>query len=166
MTVRQHARTLTASAVLLVASATFAGALSAQSQSPRPATPRPAAAAEAHEGEEHGIAWKALDTYHTVMAASWHPAKDRNDLAPFRARAAELVAAARALTTEPTPATCGGTARTADLEALLRASEEAARAAGTRSVPDEQVKAALKLTHDRFHTVEEACSPRAGAAKQ
>ena len=141
-----------------VATAAVAGSLAAQAAPAKPA-------AGQHEGENHAITWKALDSYHTVMAASWHPAKDRSDLAPFRARAAELVAAARALTAEPVPAACGGQARTADVTALLRASEEAARSAGAAGTADEQVKAALKAAHDRFHTLEEACMAPAGGMK-
>ena len=147
------ARTFAVVAVSIAAS----GTLSAQTTPAKPA-------AESHD-DGHAIPWRALDTYHTVMAASWHPAKDRNDLAPFRARAAELVTAARALTAEPVPAVCGGPARASDVQAVLRASEEAARVAGTAGVPDQQVKAALKAAHDRFHTVEEACSASHGGGK-
>jgi hypothetical protein len=110
------------------------------------------------QGDEgHAIPWKALDAYHTVMAASWHPAKDKNDLAPFRAKAGALVSAARAVGAEPVPAVCGGASRNADVQALVRVSEEAARLAGVAGTPDAQVKDALKAAHDRFHTLEEAC---------
>jgi len=152
----------------MLLSAAAASAAVAQAQPAKPAAERPAPAAgaahETHEDAGHAIPWKALDTYHTVMAASWHPAKDRNDLAPFRARAAELVTAAKALTAEPVPAACGGPARAANVEAVVRASEEAARMAGARDVTDEQLKAALRRAHDRFHTVEEGCAAP-GAAK-
>lgn len=117
----------------------------------------PAKPAMAHADEGHAIPWKALDAYHTVMAASWHPAKDKNDLAPFRAKASALVSAARAVAAEPVPAVCGGPAKTADVQALVRVSEDAARLAGVSGTSDADLKAALKLAHDRFHTLEEAC---------
>ena len=153
-------RHLLAAAVVSVAAA---GTLAAQAQPAKPAAAHGAGHGEKH-GEKHeegaahhAIPWKKLDAYHTVMAASWHPAKDRNDLAPFRARATELVAAARALTTEPVPAACGGPARAPQVAALLAASEEAAKLAATPSVADEPLKAALRRAHDRFHAVEEGC---------
>ncbi|MCU0619782.1 MAG: hypothetical protein MUF40_07840 [Gemmatimonadaceae bacterium] len=113
---RRHAPTalrhVIAAAVVSVAAA---GTLAAQAQPARPAAAHGEKHGEKHEEGEahHAIPWKKLDAFHTVMAASWHPAKDRNDLAPFRARASELVAAAKALTSEPIPASCGGAARTA-----------------------------------------------------
>ena len=163
---RRAVRALTAAVVTVLLSAAVATAAVAQAQPATPATARPAAgtAHETHEDEGHAIPWKALDTYHTVMAASWHPAKDRNDLAPFRARAAELVTAAKALTAEPVPAACGGPARAGNVAAVVRASEEAARMVGARGVTDEQLKAALRRAHDTFHTVEEGCAAP-GAAK-
>lgn len=154
-------RRLVAPVVAMLLSAATAGTLAAQGHAGHhaPAAAKKGDSTHAHGGAEghHALPWKALDAYHTVMAASWHPAKDRNDLAPFRAKATELVTAARALTAEPVPAACGGPARTAQVEALVRASEEAAKLAARRDVADAPLKAALKTAHDRFHAVEEGC---------
>ena len=35
--------------------------------------------------------WKEMDAYHMLMMATWHPARDKGDLAPFRAKAKEMV---------------------------------------------------------------------------
>ena len=139
--------------VLALVAGTPLATLAAQGQPAPQATP-----AMSHDDAGHAIPWKALDAYHTVMAASWHPAKKSDDLAPFRSRASALVAAARALAAEPVPAACGGSKHADDVQALVRVSEEAAKAAGTQGLPDATVKAALKLAHDRFHVLEEACS--------
>ncbi len=167
--VRRRALALVAGAIV---SAAAAGTVSAQAQ---PAKPAAAPAHGGHgghgghgaQGEGHGageshhaLPWKRLDGYHTVMAASWHPAKDRNDLAPFRARATDLLAAAKALAAEPVPAACGGPARAPQVQALLAATAEAAKLAATPGVADEPLKAALRTAHDRFHAVEEGCEAK------
>lgn len=153
---------LAATLVLSTSALSSGCAMALSAQSPKPAGAQPAP----REAAEHAIPWRALDAYHTVMAASWHPAKERDDLAPFRAKATDLVAAAKALTAEPVPATCGGPARASGIAALLEASEAAARAAATPGLADAQVKAALKLAHDRFHAVEEACSTPPASPKR
>lgn len=165
-------RLLVAPAVGAVALALAAGTLRAQGHAGHhaPAAAGQPADKQEKKGEAHGkhgageghhaLPWKALDAYHTVMAASWHPAKDRDDLAPFRAKATELAAAARALTTEPVPAACGGPSKAPQVEALVRASEEAAKLATDRTVADAPLKAALRQAHDRFHAVEEGCGAK------
>jgi hypothetical protein len=159
------ARRLLAPVAAALVLCTAAGTLAAQGHAGHHA---PAAAAKTgdstarhREGEaHHALPWKALDAYHTVMAASWHPAKDRNDLAPFRTKAGDFVAAAKALTMEPVPAACGGPAKAAQVEALVRTSEEAAKMAARRDVTDDALKAALRAAHDRFHAVEEGCGAK------
>lgn len=142
--------------------AASAGTLAAQGHAghstPAAAAKKGDSTARHAEGEaHHAIPWKALDAYHTLMAASWHPARDRNDLAPFRAKATEFAAAARTLTSEPVPAACGGPAKASRVAALVQASEAAAKMAGDRGVADASLKAALREAHERFHAVEEGC---------
>ena len=47
-----------------------------------------------HSKMDHGAAtadgWKELDAYHLLIMATWHPAKDKNDLAPIRAKAISI----------------------------------------------------------------------------
>lgn len=136
-----------------------------------PAVGRAQAAAKpagGHHGESHGeshgaIAWKELDQYHTLMAASWHPAKDKNDLAPARAKAGELAAAGKALAAAAKPKGCESAEYATKVTALATASTAYA-AKAVPATSDAELKAELKALHDRFHGVEEGCQP--GEAKK
>ena len=63
------------------------------------------------EGMEHSMmgmqepatGWKELDAFHTILAATWHPASRKNDLAPLKAQAADLAAAAQTGRHQPHP---------------------------------------------------------------
>jgi hypothetical protein len=104
-----------------------------------------------------GESWKELDAYHALMMATWHPAKDSSNLAPFRAKAADMVAAAKTVAASTAPTSCGGKAEiVAAQKALPTETEKAARlAAGKTS--DADLKAALKALHDKFEVLEMGC---------
>jgi len=60
-----------------------------------------------HEGDNHAASgWKALDAYHALMMATWHPAKDKGDMAPLKAQAVAMVTAAKAVAASTPPAGC------------------------------------------------------------
>ena len=40
--------------------------------------------------------WKEMNAFHRVMGATWHPASQKGDLAPLKAKAKELLSAADA----------------------------------------------------------------------
>src|SRR5687767_3552839 len=54
--------------------------------------------------------WKEMNAFHRVMGATWHPASQKGDLAPLKAKAKELSSAADAWAASPPPAmpaSCG-----------------------------------------------------------
>jgi hypothetical protein len=109
-----------------------------------------------HDEKHAPSAWKELDRYHTLMAAAWHPARDKSDLAPARAKAAEMAQAGKALTTS-TPASCAAkTGFPAKVTALATETEKVAQMV-SKQAADADLKAALKSLHDTFHGVEEGC---------
>jgi hypothetical protein len=109
-------------------------------------------------GDKHApSAWKELDRYHTLMAAAWHPARDKSDLAPARTTAAEMATAAKALTTT-TPKACAAHSGYADKVTALATETDKVAAMVAKQAADAELKAALKALHDTFHGVEEGCS--------
>lgn len=104
--------------------------------------------------------WKEMNAFHKVMAATWHPASQKSDLAPLKARGKELATAAEAWAASraPTmPASCGSEAvRTA----VTRVSVEARALVALldSGVDDTRLKAALKSVHDTFEVAEKGCA--------
>ncbi len=108
--------------------------------------------------EDHAMSgWKELDAFHMVMMQTWHPAKGMNNLAPIRAKAAELAEKAELWTKSDFPKGCDTPVmRDAVTKAAAQAQELAKLVAAG---PDDQVKAALKTVHDSFEIVEKGCKP-------
>lgn len=101
--------------------------------------------------------WKEMDAFHNVMAATWHPAGQKNDLAPLRARAGELAAAARTWAAAPVPKACDTPATRSTVAGLATDARAIADLVAQPASTDAALKAALKALHDRFETVEESC---------
>jgi hypothetical protein len=122
------------------------------------ATPTPATAAEHHAA---GSGWAELDAYHQVMAAAWHPAAQKNDLAPARARMAELARKAAAWSRTAPPAGATAACQTAATPKALAGYAGVVRGVSLRAeqqdMSDATLKEALKDVHDRFHAFEAAC---------
>jgi hypothetical protein len=106
---------------------------------------------------QKGESWKELDAYHALMMATWHPAKDSSNLAPFRARAAEMVAAAKTVAASKAPASCGGKAEIVAAQKALPAETEKAATLAAGKTSDADLKAALKGLHDKFEVLEMGC---------
>jgi hypothetical protein len=102
-------------------------------------------------------AWKELDAYHALMMATWHPAKEKNDLAPFRAKAAEMVASAKVVAASKAPASCGSKAEVIAAQKALPAETEKAAKLVSPKTTDADLKAALKTLHDKFDVLEMGC---------
>ena len=124
-----------------------------------PAKPKP----EAEKGmmDDHMMGpWKEMNAFHRVMAATWHPASSKGDLAPLKAKAKELLAAADAWAASPPPAippSCGDTSVVAATKKV--AGETKALVALVESNADDtRLKSALKGVHDAFEVAEKACS--------
>ncbi len=137
----------------LLALAAFAPSASAQQATP----PMGGMKHEMNEAEHHGTGWKELDAFHAAMEAGWHPAM-MDSLAPARATAPTLVAAAKAFAKSPAPMGCESPAVKTAVQRLVPESEAVASLV-TKMAADAQIKAALKTVHDTFHVVEEGCKP-------
>lgn len=130
-----------------------ASALSAQTTSPT-------GAAMTHTMGESGhqdAGWKELDAFHAVMAAGWHPAM-MDSLAPARASAPKLVAAAKVLAKAKAPMGCEAPEVKTAIVRLTAESEAVAKLVSQKAA-DAAVKAALKTVHDTFEVVEAKCKP-------
>ena len=115
-------------------------------------------AAPAGHSMEHMSGWKELDAYHMVMMRVWHPAKEKSDLAPIRAQAGDLAAAADSLAAATMPAACD---TPANREAVSQVrTDSRALATLVASGTDAAVRDALKALHDRFEVLNRGCSAR------
>jgi hypothetical protein len=118
-----------------------------------------------HQGEGHAASgWKALDAYHALMMATWHPAKDKGDMAPLKAQAVAMVTAAKAVAASTPPAGCA-TSALAKAAAALPGQTQAVADLVAKGTADAVLKEALKGLHDHFEVLEEGCQPKAGAKK-
>jgi hypothetical protein len=144
-------------AVTLALSAVLAGG--GQAQAAQAATQgRPDTTRAAMDHHAMGP-WKELNAYHELMGASWHPAEQKNDLAPLRAKIADLVKAADAWGGSKAPAMphgCGTDAvKTAVAKVVTDTKALAALVASSAS--DAALKESLKALHDTFEVAERAC---------
>ncbi|MCC6317569.1 MAG: hypothetical protein IT361_07750 [Gemmatimonadaceae bacterium] len=134
---------LTFLALAIVATSASAGA---QSQ---PAAPK-------HEMQHANSAWKEMDAFHTVLAATYHPASGKKDLKPLRARADSLAATARSWSASTPPRTCAAASvrsTVADIstDALAIANQVLANAT------DAELLKAIGALHTKFERVEKQC---------
>jgi hypothetical protein len=92
-----------------------------------------------------------------LMMATWHPAKDKNDLSATRAKIGEMVTAAKAVAASKAPATCQKP-ELAKAQAGLTGETEKVAAMVSAKADDAALKAAMKTLHDRFEVLEEGCN--------
>lgn len=106
-------------------------------------------------GHHAASGWKELDTFHTLLAATWHPAES-NDLKPIRARADSLSLAAQAWSKAKVPTACDTEpVKTAIADVVTGSAKVEQLVAGNAS--DADVRAALHVVHERFEVVEKGC---------
>ena len=110
-----------------------------------------------HGKEAKAEGWKELDAYHMLMMATWHPAKDKNDLSATRAKIGEMVTAAKAVAASKAPATCQKP-ELAKAQAGLTGETEKVAAMVSAKADDTALKAAMKTLHDRFEVLEQGCN--------
>lgn len=124
--------------------------------------------AQSHEGmkDHHGkSAWKELDAFHSVMAAAWHPAQEKGDLAPARARATELLAKAEAWEASSAPAGCVKPETKAKLAKLVVNAKRVVELVEKKG-SDDALKSSVKVLHDDFEAgLESSCSAGGHDAK-
>ena len=111
------------------------------------------------EADHAASGWKELDAYHRLMMATWHPAKSKNDLTPFRGMAADMVTSAQELALSRAPERCNNPVARSAAGGLLPATREVAHLAASNG-PDADLKAALRTLHDKFEVLEKSCSAR------
>lgn len=104
-------------------------------------------------GEMSG--WKELDAFHQVLMGAWHPVAT-GDLAPARAKAAELLTDALAWRSSKGPAKCDNAAARAGMASFIDDARSYADAA-KRNASDDAIKVTLKRTHDGFEKIAEPC---------
>jgi hypothetical protein len=153
-------------ALLATSAALIAAPLSAQDKPPvKPPVAEMDHSKMDHSKMDHGAAkaegWKELDAYHMLMMATWHPAKDKNDLAPIRAKATEMVASAKLVAASKAPMSCQKPELLKAQAALPGETEKVAAMVAAKAA-DAELKAGLKGLHDRFDVLE-AC---AGAGRK
>lgn len=142
----------------LAAAALSAAPLAAQQQPPAKTTEK--AGAMDHKMDHNAMpatAWKELDAYHALMMATWHPAKDKNDLAPIRAKATEMVASAKVVAASKAPASCATKPEVQKAQAGLPGETEKVAKLVAAKANDADIKAGLKALHDAFDVLEHGC---------
>lgn len=122
------------------------------------ATPPKKAMGEMGEHHMSGSGWKELDSFHMILAATWHPIEKSNDLKPIREKATSLSDAAKAWAASKVPAACDTTPIRDAIAAVVTKSKDVAQLVA-KQAPDADVKAALHDVHERFEAVEEGCKP-------
>ncbi|HYC53109.1 MAG TPA: hypothetical protein VEB19_18540 [Gemmatimonadaceae bacterium] len=111
--------------------------------------------ASAGHSNEHMSGWKELDAYHMVMMRVWHPAKEKNDLAPVRAQAAKLAGAADAWAAAAIPSACDTPENRTNIAKVKADSRALASLVATGT--DADVKPSLAALHERFELVNRGC---------
>src|SRR5687768_4405441 len=93
--------------------------------------------------------WKEMNAFHRVMGATWHPASQKGDLAPLKAKAKELLTAAEAWSASnppAMPASCGDSTVRAAAKKVV-ADAKALVGMIDAGADDARLKAGLKSVH-------------------
>jgi hypothetical protein len=102
--------------------------------------------------------WKELDSFHTVMAATWHPVAKSKDLSVIREKAGALSDAAVAWAKSTAPKACD-TQEIRDAIAAVVAQSKSVAQLVEQKASDADVTTALRDVHTKFETVEKDCHP-------
>lgn len=114
------------------------------------------------DGADHAMsAWKELDAYHMHMMATWHPAKNKGDMAPTRAKIGDMVTAAKTLAASTPPKACAGPKVAAAAKVLPMETQKVADLVAKKA-DDATLKAAMRELHDKFEVVEGGCEAPKG----
>lgn len=100
--------------------------------------------------------WPALDAYHKVMAATFHPSEN-GDLKPLMQLADDLAAKASILKKSAIPLEYQKTRMSSTLDLLEKESIALAQMVKKKKSVD-QLKKSIAALHDRFHEIVEKCS--------
>jgi len=109
------------------------------------------------QGGAKANAWQELDAYHGLMMATWHPAKDKNDLAPTRGMIGNMVTSAKAVAASKAPTACQKPELAKAQAGLVGETEKVQKLVDAKA-DDAALKAAMKGLHDAFEVLEEGCN--------
>lgn len=110
------------------------------------------------QGMDHAMSpWKELDAFHMLMMATWHPAKDKGDLAPARAKIGEMLASAKALAASTAPKGCDAPAMQTAAKALPAETQKVADLV-SKKADDAVLKSAMSALHEKFDVLEMGCT--------
>lgn len=107
-----------------------------------------------HDAAKDQTVWKEMDTFHMVMAETFHPFKDSANLEPVKMRATELAVAADEWVAAPLPEKVDNDEIKSKLEKLK--SEATTLAETVKSADDNVIADQLTKLHDTFHELQEA----------
>ena len=110
-----------------------------------------------HGKDAKANAWKELDAYHGLMMATWHPAKDKNDMAPTRGMIGSMVTSAKAVAASKAPTACQKPELLKAQAGLVGETEKVQKLVDAKA-DDAALKAAMKGLHDAFEVLEEGCN--------
>jgi len=100
--------------------------------------------------------WPALDDFHEVMADTYH-ASEEGDLAPLRARSAEMAEKARLLAQADIPADFDAPEIAAAARQLKKDSKKLHKQVAKGKAEDAELIAELASLHDVFHRIVGLC---------
>lgn len=149
------AQTVLRRAALAVFSMAMCSVTASAQTKPAPSKPMEMDKMEMHESAS---GWKELDAFHELMAASWHPASGKNDLAPAKAKATDMAKAAKVWADSKAPKSCDTPAIKESVTKVNAASQEYAGIVA-KGADDATIKAKLKAIHETFETAEMGCHP-------
>ena len=100
-------------------------------------------------------AWSEMKEFHTIMAATFHPAEE-NDLKPLRAQVAELYRASKVWFASEVPADFKKAETTELLQQLMVQCNDIWSAVNDKA-DDAKLKNLITMAHDIFHKVAVTC---------
>jgi hypothetical protein len=106
--------------------------------------------------------WAELNTFHTVMASTFHPSEEGN-LEPIKKRAGEMVEKAEALQNSKIPADFNTDKIKDAINRLVSGSKELKTMVDNKQ-PDAVISRMLAALHDNFHEIIGLC--RKGDSKE
>ena len=111
--------------------------------------------AQGHSHDAAG-AWKEMNAFHALLAATFHPAQGKKDLKPLRAKADSLAAAARIWASSTPPKACAA----ADIRTTIGELSTDALDIGNQvlqQATDADLMKSITALHTRFESVEKKC---------
>lgn len=99
--------------------------------------------------------WKEMEDFHTIMAATFHPAEE-GDLQPVKTRSKELVEKAVAWSRSSVPQGYDAAKTTATLKQLVKGAKEVDKLVKA-GASDSKLVTKLTALHDVFHEIMEKC---------